>query len=105
MSKNANRIELDEREREALMFFYANPGLPLAQIAEFLLMKPSELRRLIRLAAGKEFFNTLADREPETFWPEYRIRRRTAAMRYDYPELSELAESALRKIGFTRQRE
>ncbi len=65
---------LSIRDRDILIFLYANPDLTPQKLSSLLLLSPGELIRLRRLKAGKEKISELIQTTaPRDFWPEYRL--------------------------------
>ncbi len=65
---------LSIREREILIYRYANPELTHRQLSRLLNLLPGELTRLLRLKEGVELhYDLIATRAPNELWPEFRL--------------------------------
>ena len=72
--RRARHHPLSIRDRDILIFWYANPDLTRRKLSSLLLLSPGELSRLLRLKEGKELINDLIQTSaPRDFWPEYRL--------------------------------
>ncbi len=69
-----NPYQLTGQQWAAVVCFYANPSLQPAKIAAAFGMSTAELRRALRLKAGKQLINLLfGSVEPHDLWPDFRI--------------------------------
>ena len=69
-----NPLQLTGQKWAAVVCFYANASLQPAEIAAALGMSTCELRRALRLNAGKRLINLLfGNVEPHDLWPDFQI--------------------------------
>jgi hypothetical protein len=73
-TRRQQRRSLSNREREILIFRYANPELTIRQLSFLLSLLPGELTRLLRLEEAKEYFDVLVETfDPDELRLEYQL--------------------------------
>jgi hypothetical protein len=66
-------IRLTERERDLISFRFANPQLTVRQLFSYLLLRPGELSRMLRLGKGRALLHALAYGRTVLPWQNYRL--------------------------------